>query len=333
MLRLTAYQTGCPGLAPENGACKIPIVLTLEDLCAAMTASGRSLTPRAARDWWTKGLLPRPHRRGLGRGVGTETYWPDPRVIAHAEAAYDFLARHSRTYSAGLYLWLSGFPVDLRLVRGAYQRIIGRHFRSVRGRSADDLEGAVSALAARAARHLTKSQAVPRHVLHAIADLTLPYLDIFFGSTEEFEGTGLSELWALVEPYVGHAKDQAPFPLSDDALETAAFYLSQMASLPAQREAICSATDYEMIRARRLVHLVFGHLQHIAKSVESSRDAKEFCRPLLIAFGRPAIPILIMVLRQDAFRRRAIPYLLDLVIKARRQIRQGWAPSIANHVE
>ena len=50
-------------------------MLTLSALCADIEASDRYLSHRAARDWWTKGLLPRPQRRGIGRGRGTETFW------------------------------------------------------------------------------------------------------------------------------------------------------------------------------------------------------------------------------------------------------------------
>ena len=301
-------------------------MVTLDELCSAMDASGRSLTERAARDWWAKGILPRPRRRGLGRGIGTETYWPDPCVIAQAKAAYDFLEQHSRTYSAALHLWLVGFPIDLHLVRGAYQRLIGRHLRSMRGagRSNDPGER-VSALAASAARHITKSKPVPLKVLHDIADLASPYLHIFFGSDEEFDAYGLSELWASAEPYVSKAKDQAPFVLSDNVLETVALYFGLMVSLPAQREAIASANDYEMVRARRLLHFVLGHLRRMAMSLPCSHEVDDLCGPVLIALGRPAIPILIMVLRDDMLRQKSIPFLLDLAVKVRGHLREGGA--------
>lgn len=302
-------------------------MITLGELCAAMAASGRVLTPRAARDWWTKGLLPRPQRRGLGRGIGTETYWSDPRVKAQAEATYDFLAWHSRTYWAALHLWLSGFPVDLHLVRGAYQRLIAGHFRVPRRRSADDPEDAISALAASAARHIMKSKPAPPRVLHAVTDLVLPYLQIFFGSAEEFECTGLSALWAITEPYLGHAKGQEPFLPSDNDFETAALYLGRMAALTMQSQAIADASDYEMARARRLMLFVAGHLQRISKLLKDNRETEEFGRPLLIGLGRLAIPILITVLRDDSLRNKTVPFLLDFAIKIRGPLRQGWTPA------
>jgi hypothetical protein len=302
-------------------------MVTLDELCAAMDASGRFLTERAARDWWTKGLLPRPKRRGRGRGIGTETYWRDPRVIAQAKAANDFLAVHSRTYSAALHLWLSGFPIDLRLVRGAYQRIIGRHFRSLgRGRM-NDLEEAVSGLATNFARDIAKSKPLPKEAMEAIADMASSYLHIFYGTGEEFEATGLAELWAIAEPYTGAGKQQASHSITDNELEVGALYLGQFASLPVQRAAVEAASDYEMIRARRVLQFVLGNIRRMVMSLPDSHDIDKQCGSLHIILGRPAIPILIMILGDDTLRRTTIPFLFDLAIKLRRHLRAGGAVS------
>jgi hypothetical protein len=175
-------------------------VITLVELRAEMAASGRPLTGRAVRDWWSKGLLPRPRRRGLAQGRGTETYWPDRRVAAQAEAAYDFLAMYARTYSAAVHLWLSKFPVELALVRGAYHRMIGRHYRSMQ--HSDDPEDRLGALAARVSRRMVKTQRLPSAIRDDLTDLVLPFLETFFSINWVFEGEGLSELWARIEPHV-----------------------------------------------------------------------------------------------------------------------------------
>jgi hypothetical protein len=302
-------------------------MITLAELFGALAASGRPLTPRSARDWWTKGLLPRPLRRGRGRGLGTETFWTDRRVITQAEATYDFLAEHSRCYSAALHLWLSGFQIDPHLVREAYQRIISRHYRSMR-EQAGGFDNAIAALAARAARQFANSKSAPGSIQHDITDLISPYLHLFFGSAEEFENTGLSDLWAIAQPYIGHSKNQASFVLSDNQLQIAADYLKQIASLGAQQDAIASATDYEMMRARRLVHFVFGHLRRFsAPSFKGNPDFDEIGRRFLIVSGRPSIPILITALRSEKLRRSTIRFLLDLVIKARGQIPEVFGSS------
>ena len=71
-------------------------MLTLKALCADMEASGRYFSERKARDWWTKGLLPRPRRDWPGRGRGSVTFWTDPRISQQARAAYDLLTAHPR---------------------------------------------------------------------------------------------------------------------------------------------------------------------------------------------------------------------------------------------
>ena len=102
-------------------------MINLAELCGEMEQSGRHLTPRTARSWWTKGLLPRPQRRGLGRARGTETFWLDPDVIDQTKAAYDLLAGHSRTYTALIGLWLLCFPIELKLIRKAWHKLIERN--------------------------------------------------------------------------------------------------------------------------------------------------------------------------------------------------------------
>src|SRR5260221_3191778 len=111
-------------------------MLTLEALCSAMEASGRHLTQRKARDWWTKGLLPRPKRRSLGRAKGTETFWDTPDVLRQAREAYDVLARHARTDIALLHLWLLGIPVEFRTVRSGYLELNSRHLCHILGPTA-----------------------------------------------------------------------------------------------------------------------------------------------------------------------------------------------------
>jgi len=267
--------------------------MTLEELRAEMAASGRPLTERAARDWWSKGLLPRPRRKGLGQGRGTETYWTDRRVAAQATAAYDFLAMHSRTYSAAVHLWLLGFPVELALVRGAYHRLVGRHFRSMHHHSQDDPDGRLGALAAQISRHMVKTEQLPSAFRDDLTDLALPFLETFFNVNWVFEGEGLSELWEKVEPHLWDSKTSGALVLNDHRLEIAAGYLRRMGSLPAQRDAIRSASDYELVQARRLLLFVLGHVRRMADLTAQGEILDGSCRNFVIAMSRPAVPILI----------------------------------------
>jgi hypothetical protein len=294
-------------------------MLTLDELCAGMAASGRSLTPRAARDWWTKGLLPRPRRRGLGRGKGTETFWTESRVMGRTQAAYDLLVAYPSADSAILGLWLWGFQVDLGSVRAVYRRLISSHFRSVRGRSKLQLDDAVGKLAGQVAR---KSRA-PKEALNAITDFIFECLGVFYGIDDGLASSGLAALGEIAAPYftsdVSRPRDMADFHPTDDELACWLQYVKTMASLPVQRKAITSATDYELMRARRLVHLFFGFLARIARAAKAGDEFEECGRRLLIVLGCPAVPILITVLREDSLRHQAVSFILDLMPGLRQQ--------------
>lgn len=289
-------------------------MLTLAILCADMEASGRYLSPRAARDWWTKGLLPRPNRHSLGRGKGTETYWANPRVIQQARAAYDLLAARPRADFALLSLWLLGFPVRLGPVRAIYCKLIKRHLQMVHGNAGalpDDVVGKLSEVLA---RKQIKSGA-PAPVRHALTDLLVEFLGIFYGVDSDLESESLTELWDMTAPYINGGESRsyslAGLHLGDEELVSWVEYVKEIASLPAQQKTISSANDYEFIRARRLVLLVFGYLRRLPRMAGGQDDVEELGRRLLIALGRPAVPILIAVLREGTLRSNIMSSLLD----------------------
>lgn len=332
MERANPSGTAILTFLPKNGACKLVAMLTLDDLCAQMAASDRPLTERAARDWWTKGLLPRPRRRGMGQGRGTETFWTDPRVAAQAEAAYDFLALHARTYSVAVHLWLSGYPVELPLVRASYERMIGRHFRSMQRHAGDDLGNRIGSLAAQLSRQMVKTNRLSNAARDDLTDLVLPFLETFFSVNWTFEEEGLSELWASVEPYLWDTKVSGALELNDGQLATAASYLRRMGSLAAQRDAIRSASDYELIRARRLVLFVIGYARRLIELSGCDDALDMLCRNFVITLSRPAVPILVMVMREDWLRARIIGFLLNAATRFRRGVQSGdFARTLAQH--
>jgi hypothetical protein len=115
-------------------------MFTLADLTDVMEKSGRRLTPRTARNWWTVGLLPRPRRTGLGRGQGTVSFWQDRRVVTQAEIAHDLLGRGVSLQGTAAGLWLLGFSMPLETVYAAFVDQVAGLFRRGRGRSRDGLE-------------------------------------------------------------------------------------------------------------------------------------------------------------------------------------------------
>jgi hypothetical protein len=317
LLTTRLYQAAETGLADLNGACKTRLMLTLNALCTDMEVSGRYLSQRTAREWWTKGLLPRPRRRGLGRGRGTETFWTDPRVSAQAQAAYDLLALSPRADIALVSLWLLGFPMSLRSIRANYWKLIKRDRRSVHERAGKRPDDIIGKFAEEFARQQARESSAPVGVRQAPADLAVEFLGIFYGTDSEFACEGLAELWEKAAPYIGGGASRsgglAELYPRDELLATWARYFKEMASLTAQKDAVESASDYELIRARRVLLLVFGFLRGIARATERQSDSEEFGRRLLIVLGRPAVPILVSILRKDALRRKIMSLLLYLV--------------------
>jgi hypothetical protein len=83
-------------------------------------------------------------------------------------------------------------------------------------------------------------------------------------------------------------------------------------SLPAQRAAIESASDYELMRARRLIQFVLEYLRRISNAV-GSEDACE--RFLVLSLTGRLLPVLVAVLREDKLRSIIMSSLLDMMLK------------------
>jgi hypothetical protein len=294
-------------------------MLTVKALCAEMAASGRHLSQRGARDWWTKGLLPKPARRSLGREKGTETYWTDPSVLRRAQAAYDLMAWHARTDIACWGLWLLGFPISLGAVRATYGKLIGRRLRSVQGRAGRLAEDVIGGHAASAARGLAQKLHIPVSVRHDLTDMLIPFLDVYFGVDDEATTEGLAKLWETVAPYLSlkgaDVGRLAELHLTDDDWDGWVQSLKEFGSLPAQRETLQSASDYELQRARRLVLFVVGHLRRLAKATGPWEGSEEGVDRLVIAIGGWSIPILVAVLRNEGLRHKTTSLLLKLAQK------------------
>jgi hypothetical protein len=143
-------------------------MFTLADLTAAMEKSGRRLTPRTARNWWTVGLLPRPHRTGLGRGRGTVSFWQNRQVIVQAEIAYDLLGSGVSLRGAAASLWLIGFSAPFETVCAAFANQIARDYRRGQGRSRDDLEAGLWQHVDRFVRSDARAEAVPLETRKAL---------------------------------------------------------------------------------------------------------------------------------------------------------------------
>jgi hypothetical protein len=289
-------------------------MLTVEALCSQMKASGRPLSQRAARDWCSKGLLPHLPRHGLGRGRGSEAFWSDPRVFEQARIAYDLLARYSRADFARLSLWLLGFKIELRDVRTAYRKSIERHLHLMLAHRGKQPDENVGRLATMFGRQFANQTAAPADAQEAITGLAEEFLQVYYGTDSEFVGEGLAELWQKAAPLVGTSSTSgglADFKPGDEDLMAWAYYLRRFVSLPAQREMVESASDYELMRARRLMRCAIGCFRRFDPSVDCRDDIESVGGWFVIVFGRPAVPILIALLRQDTIRHEIMAWLLD----------------------
>lgn len=295
-------------------------MLTLESLCAEMVASGRHITRRGARDWWSKGLLPQPSRRGLGRGLGTETFWTDSRVLCQAQAAYDLLSQYARSDFALLSLWLLGFPVSLATVRRIYGSRITIALRAVRGQAGQQPEDILGEIAHKTALLQAKQRGIPIDARQDLSDLALEILELFYGVEDELEPNMLADLWGSVEPYL-NAHARRGHELADghsprDGIVMVVKLIKDTASLPAQQHAMCSAADSELVRARRLVLVTSGHLRRMM-TVNQENLEPWFYR-LTIALGGRAVPILVATLANKVTRHKITQSLLEVARAARR---------------
>jgi hypothetical protein len=95
-------------------------------------------------------------------------------------------------------------------------------------------------------------------------------------------------------------------------------WLGRFASLPMQREMVRSATDYELMRARRLLRFLVGFYRRFDPSVDCRDDIESLGGWTLVVLGRSAVPILIAVLRQDTIRHEIMPRLLEAAQRLRK---------------
>jgi len=89
-------------------------------------------------------------------------------------------------------------------------------------------------------------------------------------------------------------------------------------SLPAQRQAIKDATAYELVRARRLLHIVLGCFGR-----PGSGRVEEW-RAAAITFGKPLIPLFLRLLR-GPHAGRIVRVLLSISLVMRGRISKSEA--------
>ena len=126
----------------------------------------------------------------------------------------------------------------------------------------------------------------------------------------------MAEQWEKVAPFVPGAGSQAgglaDLHPTDGTLTLWTDWLKQFVSLPAQRAAIESARDYELMRARRLMRFVLEYLRRFGNAAGGKDACEEFA--FLHLTGR-LLPVLVAVLNEDGLRQVIVSTLLDAVLK------------------
>src|SRR5258707_10332904 len=77
---------------------------------------GYTVSPAQLARWHRAGLLPRPRQQALGRGRGTETFYP-PGSALQVVAICQIKDEERRLERIAFRLWWEGFPVEMAVIR------------------------------------------------------------------------------------------------------------------------------------------------------------------------------------------------------------------------
>lgn len=302
-------------------------MLTLADLILMMEKSGRRLTSRTARNWWTVGLLPRPQRTGLGRAAGTVSFWRDRHVILQAQIAHDLLEKGVSLRGTAAGLWLIGFSAPLDVVRAAFMDQVEAHYRRGRGRSRDDLEASLWLHAERFVRSDARAQrgfsgddqgaalyALTGELLEllcGVGDSTAEAVD----ATEEL-AFQIGVLRPFTQPIGTH---ELPV-VREETVEEVVTWIRETASLRRQRDAISSAHPHDWVRARRLARIAVGLLDRAFRAAspdDHERNKLLFTR-VAVGWARLSFPVLLALVRKPEQRRSVAGALFAAAAVVRR---------------
>lgn len=277
-------------------------MITLPELLGELARSGRWLERRTARDWWARGLLPRPGIVSLGRGRGTQTVWHGGRVIERAMLAIDLRKMGVRPAGIVVALWLCGHAVDPATLRKAWIASLDvkrprAFFAARRGLPSDEKPLADAAALARAS-------GAPRPVAEAIEACVAAVLGDHWGVSAPDEGEALGAVFTAALKFwrernqIGPAVDVAIDDATADGLRG---FLARF-SRPAVSALVSTGSpdavsDVELLRARRALLLVAGG----GLRGPDGLPAAEWVR-LCLPFAVTAVPALAAHLRRPEGR-------------------------------
>lgn len=290
-------------------------MLTVAELTAAMEGSGRRLTPRTARNWWSVGILPRPARTGLGQGVGTVSFWRDRRVLLQAQIAHDLLGRGVSLQGAAAGLWLVGFPAPFEVVREAFVRQIAGHYQRGRGRSRDGLEAGLWEAVGRFVGQDARARGGSREDEEGVAlyALTGELFELLCGVGDGAPESADSRQWALdtAAEVLSQIEFLAPLsgvntipPVQAETVEEVVTWISETASLRRQQDALINARPHDWTHARRITRVAIGLLDRAdaAGSPEQHVANRALFTRLAIGWARLLFPVMLALVRNPQQR-------------------------------
>lgn len=290
-------------------------MLTVAELTAAMDDSGRRLTPRTARNWWSVGILPRPARTSLGQGIGTVSFWRDRRVLVQAQIAHDLLGRGVSLEGAAAGLWLVGFPTPIKVVCEAFAHQVAGHFRRGRGQSRDGLEAGLWGTVGRFVRQDARARGGSREDDEGIAlyALTGELFELLYGIGGGVPESGDSRQWAADTATEILSQLEFLAPLSGvkmtpsvraETVEEVVTWIRETASLQRQQDAVADAQPHDWTRARRITRVVIGLLDRADAAASPKQHAANralFTR-LAVGWARLLFPVVLAVVRNSQQR-------------------------------
>jgi hypothetical protein len=291
-------------------------MLTVAEVTAAMEGSGRRLTPRTARNWWSVGILPLPERTGLGRGVGTVSFWRDRRVLLQAQIAHDLVGRQVSLQGAAAGLWLVGFPAPIKVVREAFARQIAGHYRRGRGRSRDGLDAGLWELVGRFVRQDARARSGLSKDDEGVAlyALTGELFELLYGIGDGAPESGDTRQWAVdtATELLSQIEFLAPLngvnvvpSVQTETVEELVTWISETASLQRQQDAVVNAQPHDWTRARRITRVAIGLLDRVdaAASPQQHTANRPLFTRLAVGWARLLFPVLLAVVRYPEQRR------------------------------
>jgi hypothetical protein len=309
-------------------------MITEAELVAAMQRSGRQVSARTIRNWWSRHILPPPSRTWLGK-AGSASYWPDDRVLLQASIAHE-LVTHKATFArTATCLWILGFDIPLETARGSIEELVaGLHDRLAKRAPGKSLEDAVWAIADRLARQDARIRGGSQTDLEgqALYDFTGESLELLAGAGDGNPDPN-NDLWAedtaqgLLEhiEYLRLRRQRQegwpqnwPTTLTLETAEEVVKLVASILALPRQQEALRRATPADLKKARRITLFAASRLDEAIEMVTPAyAEKRPFFARIVGGYMWLLFPALLAAMKDRHYRAEIVRWLFSFSMKIR----------------